>query len=81
MPIATPTSTRRRWSNRNKSDKVERTVAIPEVRSLSRWERVGVRGYGLSLEQRPLTRIAEFIIGRRFAPTRWQSDLSPKGEK
>jgi len=26
----------------------------------------------------PLTRIAEFIIGRRFAPTRWQSDLSPQ---
>jgi hypothetical protein len=26
----------------------------------------------------PLTRIAEFIIGRRFAPTRWQFDLSPQ---
>src|SRR5882724_2579317 len=28
---------------------------------------------------RPLTRFAEFIIGRRFAPTRWQIDLSPSG--
>src|SRR6202035_3701953 len=27
----------------------------------------------------PLTRFAEFIIGRRFAPTRWQIDLSPLG--
>jgi hypothetical protein len=27
----------------------------------------------------PLTRFAEFIIGRRFAPTRWQIDLSPSG--
>jgi hypothetical protein len=38
-----------------------------------------VRGYGPSLDQRPLTRFAEFIIGRRFAPTRWQIDLSPLG--
>jgi hypothetical protein len=29
--------------------------------SLSHWERVGVRGYGLSSEQRPLTRIANAI--------------------
>src|SRR5712691_4323651 len=29
----------------------------------------------------PLTRIAEFIIGRRFAPTRWQSDLSPQARR
>jgi hypothetical protein len=28
---------------------------------------------------RPLTRFAEFIIGRRFAPTRWQIDLCPPG--
>jgi hypothetical protein len=28
---------------------------------------------------RPLTRFAEFIIGRRFAPTRWQIDLAPPG--
>src|ERR1700694_6043222 len=26
----------------------------------------------------PLTRIAEPVIGRRFAPTRWQFDLSPQ---
>jgi hypothetical protein len=38
-----------------------------------------VRGYGFSLVQHPLTRFAEFIIGRRFAPTRWQTDLSPPG--
>jgi hypothetical protein len=38
-----------------------------------------VRGYGLSLVQRPLTRFAEFTIGWRFAPTRWQIDLSPLG--
>jgi hypothetical protein len=31
------------------------------------------------LVQHPLTRFAEFIIGRRFAPTRWQIDLSPLG--
>src|SRR6476661_7286276 len=36
-----------------------------EVRSLSRWERVGVRGYGVSLEQR-----ARFAV---------QIDLSPPG--
>jgi len=42
-------------------------MSATEVCSLSRWERVGVRGYDLSLEQRPLTRIA------------LQSDLSPKG--
>src|SRR6266446_6675455 len=35
--------------------------------SLSRWERAGVMGYGLSLVQRPLTRFAE------------QTDLSPPG--
>ncbi len=26
----------------------------------------------------PLTRLAEFIIGRRFAPTRWLATLSPQ---
>jgi hypothetical protein len=31
------------------------------------------------LVRSPLTRFAEFIIGRRFAPTRWQTDLSPAG--
>src|SRR5581483_1198996 len=35
--------------------------AAQKVSSLSLWERVGVRGYGLSIELRPLT--------RRFAPT------------
>ena len=25
----------------------------------------------------PITRFAEFIIGRRLVPTRWQIDLSP----
>jgi hypothetical protein len=41
-----------------------------------------MRGYGLSLEQRPLTRFAEFISGRRFAPTSREvrkSAISGKG--
>ena len=37
------------------------------MRSLSRWERVGVRGYGPSLVQRSATRFAA------------QTDLSPLG--
>jgi hypothetical protein len=41
--------------------------------------RLRAGGYGLSLVQHPLTRFAEFIIGRRFAPTRWQIDISPLG--
>src|SRR5579872_1229380 len=53
--------------------------AAIKVRSLSHGQRVGVSGYGLSQEMWPLTRFAEFIIGRRFAPTRWQIDLSPTG--
>jgi hypothetical protein len=40
-------------------------VSTTEARSLSLWERVGVRDYGLSLGRNPLTRIAS------------QSDLAP----
>jgi hypothetical protein len=32
-------------------------------------------------EVRTLSRLAEFIIGRRFAPTRWLATLSRKRER
>jgi len=47
------------------------------VSSLSLWERVEVRGYGISQELRPLTR-AELVPGRRKAPIRVR-DFSPLG--
>ena len=45
------------------------------VRPLSLWERVGVRGYGLSSERRPLTRFAQRHASHRSE----QIDLSPTG--
>jgi hypothetical protein len=44
--------------------------------ALSLGERDGVRGYGLSIKQRPLTRIALDDAPHRQE----QSDLSPRGE-
>src|SRR5262249_15297638 len=35
----------------------------------------------VSAETDPSPRFAEFIIGRRFAPTRWRSDPLPQGER
>jgi hypothetical protein len=46
--------------------------ATTKVGSLSHWERVGVRGYGLTIHLYPLTRIA---LARDCAAER--SDLSP----
>jgi hypothetical protein len=50
---------------------------VAEVGNIAlRLERVGVRG-PLNLDRpQPLTRLAEFIIGPRFARTRWLADLS-----
>ena len=54
---------------------LNRAFAATEVSPLSLWERAGVRGDGLSLEQRPLTRIALDDASHRQK----QSDLSPQG--
>jgi hypothetical protein len=54
---------------------LNRAFAATEVCPLSLWERAGVRGDGLSLEQRPLTRIALDDASHRQK----QSDLSPQG--
>ena len=54
------------------------------VRPLSRacGGRVGVEALAaLGLAERAPTRLAEFIIGRRFAPTRWLGTLPRKRER
>src|SRR5712664_4996127 len=40
-----------------------------------------MRGCRLSIDRNPSPVFAEFIIGRRFAPTRWRSHPLPQGER